>query len=194
MFNPKMYRDICSELCIPDEKIEEVISMVHSQNTRRPHRPLRLGLVAAVVSALLVVSVSAAGIPAVHDFILSISASVDALHIPQVTLTQENGRTLLCVDGTQTDITDALTREGAYTQRQTGRDGSGYEIRVAADGSYTLTGYDGQGNEIYTSVASAGENTLTCKVTTEDEAAAGTKGQDAITVTVTDAVPAAPQD
>ena len=55
MFNPKVYRDICSEMRVSEETIEEVIAM--TQNSKRSvRRPLRLGLVAAAVAAALVIS------------------------------------------------------------------------------------------------------------------------------------------
>ena len=89
MFEPNQYRELCSELHVSEEKLEEVIQMTEQEKKRKFHRPMRLGLVAAAVAAMLVVTVSAS-------------------------LEERDGRTILIVDGVETDVTQALTDQGEY--------------------------------------------------------------------------------
>ena len=51
MFEPNQYRELCSELHVSEEKLEEVIQMTEQEKKRKFHRPMRLGLVAAAVAA-----------------------------------------------------------------------------------------------------------------------------------------------
>lgn len=46
MFEPNQYRELCSELHVSEEKLEEVIQMTEQEKKRKFHRPMRLGLVA----------------------------------------------------------------------------------------------------------------------------------------------------
>ena len=131
MFNPKVYRDICSEMRVSEETIEEVIAM--TQNSKRSvRRPLRLGLVAAAVATALVISVSAAGggeflegIVATirssttvgeyrEDLVMEGGEQIVALRFPEVSVEERDGRTILVVDGVETDITDAMAQDGTY--------------------------------------------------------------------------------
>ena len=50
MFEPNQYRELCSELHVSEEKLEEVIQMTEQEKKRKFHRPMRLGLVAAAVA------------------------------------------------------------------------------------------------------------------------------------------------
>ena len=59
MFEPNQYRELCSELHVSEEKLQEVIQMSEQKKSKLARRPLRVGLAAAALSALLVVSVSA---------------------------------------------------------------------------------------------------------------------------------------
>ena len=52
MFEPNQYRELCSELHVSEEKLEEVIQMTEQEKKRKFHRPMRLGLVAAAVAAM----------------------------------------------------------------------------------------------------------------------------------------------
>ena len=51
MFEPNQYRELCSELHVSEEKLEEGIQMTEQEKKRKFHRPMRLGLVAAAVAA-----------------------------------------------------------------------------------------------------------------------------------------------
>ena len=71
MFEPNQYRELCSELHVSEEKLEEVIQMTEQEKKRKFHRPMRLGLVAAAVAAMLVVTVSAANSEAIMTYLTS---------------------------------------------------------------------------------------------------------------------------
>ena len=72
MFEPNQYRELCSELHVSEEKLEEVIQMTEQEKKRKFHRPMRLGLVAAAVAAMLVVTVSAANSEAIMTYLTSL--------------------------------------------------------------------------------------------------------------------------
>ncbi len=132
MFEPNQYRELCSELHVSEEKLEEVIQMSEQKKSKLARRPLRVGLAAAALSALLVVSVSAASNPELLEEIFSsIRSSVvvsdyqqewtmddgskmSALRYPEVAVEERDDRTILIVDGVETDITDSLTPDGRY--------------------------------------------------------------------------------
>ena len=59
MFEPNQYRELCSELHVSEEKLEEVIQMTEQEKKRKFHRPMRLGLVAAAVAGNRAFAVSA---------------------------------------------------------------------------------------------------------------------------------------
>ena len=59
MFEPNQYRELCSELHVSEEKLEEVIQMTEQEKKRKFHRPMRLGLVAAAVAGNPAFAVSA---------------------------------------------------------------------------------------------------------------------------------------
>ena len=62
MFEPNQYRELCSELHVSEEKLEEVIQMTEQEKKRKFHRPMRLGLVAAAVAALLLLGGTGPGL------------------------------------------------------------------------------------------------------------------------------------
>ena len=134
MFEPNQYRELCSELHVSEEKLEEVIQMTEQEKKRKFHRPMRLGLVAAAVAAMLVVTVSAANSEAIMTYLTSLrdaavageawaawaDSSVNTeegtggLRLPEASLEERDGRTILIVDGVETDVTQALTDQGEY--------------------------------------------------------------------------------
>lgn len=131
MFEPNQYRELCSELHVSEEKLEEVIQMTEQEKKRKFHRPMRLGLVAAAVAAMLVVTVSAANSEAIMTYLTSLRDAAVAgeawadspvnteegtggLCLPEASLEERDGRTILIVDGVETDITDSLTQDGRY--------------------------------------------------------------------------------
>lgn len=110
---------------------EEVIQMTEQEKKRKFHRPMRLGLVAAAVAAMLVVTVSAANSEAIMTYLTSLRDAAVAgeawadspvnteegtggLRLPEASLEEQDGRTILIVDGVETDVTQALTDQGEY--------------------------------------------------------------------------------
>ena len=63
MFDLNAYRERCSELHLSGEKLQEVISMTEQAKKKSARRPLRVGLVAAALCALLL-SAALRAIPA----------------------------------------------------------------------------------------------------------------------------------
>ena len=136
MFEPNQYRELCSELHVSEEKLEEVIQMTEQEKKRKFHRPMRLGLVAAAVAAMLVVTVSAANSEAIMTYLTSLRDAAVAgeawadspvnteegtggLCLPEASLEERDGRTIRIVDGVETDVTQALTDKGDY-QKESG--------------------------------------------------------------------------
>ena len=64
MFDPRLYRNACSELRPSEEKIEEMIAMTANHGCKKKIRhPLRMGAVIAATMALLTIGASAAANP-----------------------------------------------------------------------------------------------------------------------------------
>ena len=82
MFEPNQYHELCSELHVSEEKLEEVIQMTEQEKKRKFHRPMRLGLVAAAVAAMLVVTVSAANSEAIMTYLTSLRDAAVAGEVP----------------------------------------------------------------------------------------------------------------
>ena len=131
MFEPNQYRELCSELHVSEEKLEEVIQMTEQEKKRKFHRPMRLGLVAAAVAAMLVVTVSAANSGGDYDLShksprrrgrgeawadspVNTEEGTGRTAPPGASLEERDGRTILIVDGVETDVTQALTDQGEY--------------------------------------------------------------------------------
>ena len=131
MFDLNAYCERCSELHLSEEKLQEVISMTEQAKKKSARRPLRVGLVAAALCALLVISVSAANPEVLEGIVSTIRASIAvgeyrqdmtldtgeqivALAYPEVSLEEREGRVILIVDGEDTDVTDALNEKGSY--------------------------------------------------------------------------------
>ena len=131
MFDLNAYRERCSELHLSEEKLQEVITMTEQNKNRKIRRPLRVGLIAAALCALLVISVSAANPEVLEGIVSTIRASIAvgeyrqdmtldtgeqivALAYPEVSLEERESRVILIVDGEDTDVTDALNEKGSY--------------------------------------------------------------------------------
>ena len=149
MFDPKLYHEACSEMHVSEEKLQEVIHMTEQNKKRAIRRPLRVGLAAAALCALTVVGASAANPEFLEEIVLSIRSAVvvsdyqeelimedgsqiTALHFPDVSVEERDGRTILTVDGAETDITDALSEDGRYVWEDTDN-GSQAQVIVTLD-------------------------------------------------------------
>lgn len=149
MFDPKLYHEACSEMHVSEEKLQEVIHMTEQNKKRAVRRPLRVGLAAAALCALTVVGASAANPECLEGIVLSIRSAVvvsdyqeelimedgsqfTALHFPDVSVEERDGRTILTVNGAETDITGALAEDGRYVWEDTDN-GSQAQVIVTLD-------------------------------------------------------------
>ncbi|MEQ2456214.1 hypothetical protein [Flavonifractor hominis] len=105
--------------------------MTEQTKKKSARRPLRVGLIAAALCTLLVISVSAANPEVLEGIVSTIRSSIAigeyrqdmtldtgerviGLSYPEVNLEEREGRVLLTVDGQETDITDELNEKGSY--------------------------------------------------------------------------------
>lgn len=131
MFDADMYRELCSELHLSEQRLQEVIQMTEQQKKRLRRRPLRVGLVAAAICAALAVTASAANPELLEGIVMSIRSSVvvneyredmvtesgetiTALRMPETAVEERDGRMFLTVDGEEVDITEDMERDGEY--------------------------------------------------------------------------------
>ncbi len=158
MFDPRSYRDACSRLTLGQDKMEEIIAMTENENKKTSRRPLRVAVIAAAMVAALGITAGAAQLPVVQDFIITVRSalfvtgtnadgSFVGVKLPEVTLDTADGKTILTVDGEAVDVTDALAKDGEYTYHKDLADSS-YDVVVKADGTYTVTGYDADGEKV----------------------------------------------
>lgn len=183
MFDHNAYRERCSELHVSEEALQEVIEMTEQKQKKPVRRPLRVGLIAAVVTVALMVTVSAANPEALEWLSATIRSSasigdyreeivmddtgetITALRLPDTAVEERDGRIILTVDGEETDITDALAREGRYVWEDTDN-GSQAQVVVTLDED---------GKPVWVaSVAAAGEALADSEVSLVSEAS-GTK-------------------
>ena len=132
MFDHNAYHERCSELHVSEEALQEVIEMAEQKQKKPVRRPLRVGLIAAVVTVALMVTVSAANPEALEWLSATIRSSasigdyreeivmddtgetITALRLPDTAVEERDGRIILTVDGEETDITEAMERDGSY--------------------------------------------------------------------------------
>lgn len=143
MFKKSSYCNACAKMTLGADKIEEMISMTENQEKKAHRFPKRAALLAAALVAALAITASAAEIPAVKEFFttmfitISVKDNVSAgLTIPSVAVEEREGRTILVVDGQETDVTDALARNGEYRF-----EGDGFDVVVDENGVGVVTAY-----------------------------------------------------
>lgn len=138
MFDPKRYQNACAQLRLGQEKWEEIITM--TENTRakkRLSRPVKTILIAAACVAALTVTAMAA--PAVQQLFTTYTItyrnadSQTAFTMPTLTLEKREDRSILTVDGLETDVTDAFAQDGQYAMAV-----DGHTITVQPDGWVTV--------------------------------------------------------
>ena len=161
MFDHRSYHNICDRMTLDAEKIEEMILMSENQEKKSfVRRPLRAAMLAAAVVTALGITASAAELPAVQEFFATIFVTVTSddagLKLPSVAVEEREGRSILIVDGVETDVTDALAKEGGYLY-----EGDGFEVAVDENGVAVVTSY--------------GENGMTVSWSTEDPEAQGVR-------------------
>ena len=131
MFDPKLYREACREITVPEDKIEEIIAMTEKTN-RKQFRPLRTALVCAAAVAMMVVSVAAANPEEFQAFLIDVKSYVQVdryradvtmengetfsmVQAPKAKVENRDGRAVLVVNGEDVaDITEALSQEQHY--------------------------------------------------------------------------------
>lgn len=168
MFDRKLYHEVCEQLHASQETIEETIDMMHGAK-KRVRRPVRI-LVAAAALTTMVVGVGAANPEAVQSIFYNITATIKVgdyrqemttstgeqitvFDVPQVNVENRNGRAILVVDGEETDITDALEKDGRYT-RDWGDEGTELTLEVTGSAeewqATVWTGAPGEERSSYT--------------------------------------------
>ena len=111
MFDPRSYHEACDRMTLSAEKIEEMIAMTENTNKKTVRRPARVALLAAALVAALGITASAAELPAVQEFFATIMVTVTSdsvaagLKMPDVAMEEREGRSILVVDGEETDVT-----------------------------------------------------------------------------------------
>ncbi len=143
MFKKSSYCNACAKMTLGADKIEEMIIMTENQEKKARRFPKRAALLAAALAAALAITASAAEIPAVKEFFatmfitISVNDNVSAgLTIPSVAVEEREGRTILVVDGQETDVTDELAQNGEYRF-----EGDGFEVVVDENGVGVVTAY-----------------------------------------------------
>ncbi len=160
MFDKESYRDVCAQLTLGQEKLEEIITMTENTKKKGLSRPVKTVLIAAACVAALTVTAFAA--PAVQQLFTTITITYrggegmeTAIAIPPMNLAERDGHTILTVDEEEIDVTDAFATDGKYTFE---RDGAA--ITVSSDGWVDIATEDGMpmsyGFNLYGKVPSSG--------------------------------------
>lgn len=170
MFDPRSYHNICDRMTLNAEKIEEMILMTENQEKKSfVRRPFRAAMLAAAVVTALGITASAAELPAVQEFFATIFVTVTSddagLKLPSVAVEERDGRSILVVDGEETDVTDALAMEGGYLY-----EGDGFEVTVDGNGVAVVTSYGTDGMTVsWSTEGGATKDGVVYKVTSDDE-------------------------
>lgn len=146
MFGQKSYCDACDRLCLDTDKIEEMIDMTENQK-KTARRPVRAALLAAALAAAFGITASAADLPAVKEFFATIFVTVTSddagLNLPSVAVEKREERSILIINGEETDVTAALAQEGGYLY-----EGDGFRVEVDANGIALVTAYGDNGTSV----------------------------------------------
>lgn len=171
MFDRSSYCKDCARMTLGADKIEEMISMTENQEKKALRFPKRAALVAAALAGALCLTAAAAEVPAVQKFFSTVFVTISAkdgvatgLIIPSVAVEEREGRTLLIVDGEETDVTDALTKDGKYLYK-----GDGFEVEVDEHGEAIVTAYGSDGTVVSYSTQTPEGQDVVYTVTGEDE-------------------------
>lgn len=134
MFDKKRYQNACAQLRLGQEKWEEIIAMTENTSAKkRLSRPVKTILIAAACVAALTITAMAA--PAVQQFFMTYTItyrnadSQTVFVMPTLALEEREGRSILTVDGLETDVTDAFAQDGQYATVV-----DGHTITVKPDG------------------------------------------------------------
>lgn len=179
MFDRKSYCKACDRITLDAGKIEEMITMTENTSKKSVHRPARVVLVAAALAAALGITASAAEIPAVKEFFTSIFVTitvkgeeVNGFNIPGVAVEERDGRSILLVNGEETDITEALAQDKEYIY-----EGDGFRVVVDENGVAVVTAYGTDGTVISYSTEDLSGGTVVYEVTSDLETEEGFRVQ-----------------
>lgn len=170
MFDPKLYREACDRMTLDAEKIEEMIMMTENTSKKPFGRPARVALVAAALTAALGITAAAAENPAVQEFFTTIFVTVRTndggagLNIPTVAVQEQDGRTILLVNGEEADVTDALAQSKEYLY-----EGDGFQVVVDENGVAVITAYGTDGTVVSFSTEGESGDRVVYEVTTDME-------------------------
>lgn len=171
MFDRNSYSNACAGMTLGADKIEEMIVMTENQEKKARRFPRRAALVAAALAAALCLTAAAAEVPAVQEFFTTVFVTVSTkdggasgLNIPSVAVEEREGRSILIVDGKETDVTDALAKDGSYLHK-----GDGFEVEVDENGVAVITAYGTDGTVVSYSTQPLEGGDVVYTVTSEDE-------------------------
>ena len=126
MFDQSSYCNDCAKITLGADKIEEMILMTENQKKKALRFPKRAALLAAALVAALCLTAAAAEVPAVQEFFATVFVTISTngdlatgLTLPTVAVEEREGRSILIVNGEETDVTDALAKEGSTFTRVT---------------------------------------------------------------------------
>lgn len=153
MFDVKEYRHECDSLTLNEAVLAETLATTQQAKQVR-RKPLRVGMLAAALVALLCLSVAAADLPVVQfldEIMVRIyplkgngggeAEYIDSIvRTPQMSYGVEDGRSIFTVDGIRTDVTEAMERDGFYDCEW-----DGATLHLTAEGLVTLTRLDERG-------------------------------------------------
>lgn len=152
MLERKLYCEACDRLTLDAGKIEEMIIMTENQEKKARSFPKRAALVAAALAAALCVTAAAVEVPAVQEFFATVFVTYSittndnvaaGLTLPSVAVEEREGRSILVVNGEETDITDALGQDGGYLY-----EGDGFQVQVDEHGVAIITSYGADGTVV----------------------------------------------
>ena len=157
MFDPRLYRNACSELRPSEEKIEEMIAMTANHGCKKKIRhPLRMGAVIAATMALLTIGASAAANPEmVESMTLQIASEFQVGELRQ-DLTTDTGETVTALEIPEARVED---RDGRYEYKY---EDEGAQLTVLVEGTpedWTMT----------TSIRVPGQEATISAVVTKEE-------------------------
>jgi hypothetical protein len=145
MIDEKLYRETFSRLRASDEAKQEVIMRTADMNekkTRRPLKALRAAAIAAMLTVALAVTANAASNGALFENLRIVWQNDSQIMLEnnqgnQVLVSGvfadaelQDGKLVLTVDGTETDITQEIEEHGTYNSTVKTADGRDVDVTV----------------------------------------------------------------
>lgn len=179
MFDPQVYREVCGEMTVPRDKMEEMIAMTEAKG-KKIRRPFRAALITAAAVAMMMVGVGAANPEAVQKLFVQIATvvrvdeyrqemvtsegeSITVLSIPKVNVENRGGQTILMVDEEEVDITQALEEQGKYVYEKTTPQNTKLcvEVTGSAEKWEMTVSMEEEGEQVASFTTNSEENALT---------------------------------